>query len=324
MIDDATGPGLVPSPDGNAETNPGPPHGPEQDADATRLGFGARAGDDSAATVYLGPESDLEHTGESPASRDPNILRCRGIGEQFDRPWLGAVTASSGCSAPAEWVPSTSLRPGAGSRGRYRRRCARRLPADPETARALERRFKQEPLLARKVTHRNIVRVHDMGEVEGVKYITMPYLEGDDLSTVLNTDGKLPPTRVMAIARQVASGLAAAHDSRRRPSRPEAREHHDRRRRRGLDHGLRDRAIDGPARRLRRARPPPDEHQRLRARRADDRGRRRGRHRRVHGAGAGKGQPVDHRADIYAFGLILYDLLLGRSRPAAPRALSRN
>ena len=87
------------------------------------------------------------------------------------------------------------------------------IAADPETARALERRFKQELLLARKVTHRNIVRVHDMGEVEGVKYITMPYLEGDDLSTVLKTDGKLPPTRVMAIARQVASGLAAAHEA---------------------------------------------------------------------------------------------------------------
>ena len=55
----------------------------------------------------------------------------------------------------------------------------------------LEQRFKQELLLARKVTHKNIVRVHDIGEVDGVKYITMPYLEGEDLATILKREGKL-------------------------------------------------------------------------------------------------------------------------------------
>ena len=55
------------------------------------------------------------------------------------------------------------------------------VAADPETARMLERRFKQELLLARQVTHKNIVRVHDMGDVGGIKYITMPFLEGEDL-----------------------------------------------------------------------------------------------------------------------------------------------
>jgi hypothetical protein len=74
------------------------------------------------------------------------------------------------------------------------------IAADPETARALERRFKQELLLARKVTHRNIVRVHDMGEVDGIKYITMPYLEGDDLATVLKTD--LPVESVAPLVRR--------------------------------------------------------------------------------------------------------------------------
>ncbi len=70
------------------------------------------------------------------------------------------------------------------------------VAADPETAQLLDRRFKQELLLARKVTHKNIVRVHDIGEVEGTKYITMPYLEGEDLATILKREGTLPVPRV--------------------------------------------------------------------------------------------------------------------------------
>ena len=45
--------------------------------------------------------------------------------------------------------------------------------SDPTTARAVERRFKRELLLARQVTHQNVVRIHDLGEIEGVKYITI-------------------------------------------------------------------------------------------------------------------------------------------------------
>ena len=41
-----------------------------------------------------------------------------------------------------------------------------------------EKRFKQELLLARQVTHKNVVRIHDLGEIDGIKYITMPYVEG--------------------------------------------------------------------------------------------------------------------------------------------------
>ena len=85
------------------------------------------------------------------------------------------------------------------------------VAADPETARMLERRFKQELLLARRVTHKNIVRVHDMGDVGGIKYITMPFLEGEELSVILEREGQLAVPRVMKIARSVASGLVAAH-----------------------------------------------------------------------------------------------------------------
>jgi serine/threonine protein kinase/tetratricopeptide (TPR) repeat protein len=80
-------------------------------------------------------------------------------------------------------------------------------------AREIERRFKRELLLARQVTHKSVVRIHDLGEIEGIKYITMSYVEGEDLATVLKREGKLPLPRVLRIARQVVSGMHAAHEA---------------------------------------------------------------------------------------------------------------
>jgi tetratricopeptide (TPR) repeat protein len=85
--------------------------------------------------------------------------------------------------------------------------------SDPREARAIERRFKQELLLARQVTHKNVVRIHDLGEIDDIKYITMSYIEGADLATVLKKSGKLPVPAALKIMRQVASGLLAAHEA---------------------------------------------------------------------------------------------------------------
>src|SRR5712671_5123593 len=76
-----------------------------------------------------------------------------------------------------------------------------------------EKRFKTELLLARQVTHKHVVRIHDLGEIDGIKYITMPYVQGDDLGTVLRRDGKLPVARALRLARQIADGLQAAHEA---------------------------------------------------------------------------------------------------------------
>jgi serine/threonine protein kinase/tetratricopeptide (TPR) repeat protein len=83
---------------------------------------------------------------------------------------------------------------------------------DPAAAQDIERRFKQELLLARQVTHKNVVRIHDLGEIDGIKYITMPYIEGQDLASLLRSE-QLSVQRVMALARQVAAGLQAAHEA---------------------------------------------------------------------------------------------------------------
>ncbi|HEY1909913.1 MAG TPA: protein kinase [Vicinamibacterales bacterium] len=85
------------------------------------------------------------------------------------------------------------------------------VTADPLMAADVERRFKRELVLARQVTHKNVVRIHDLGEINGIKYITMPYVEGADLATTLRHAGQLTPSRALRIARGIVAGLVAAH-----------------------------------------------------------------------------------------------------------------
>src|SRR5262245_3172074 len=85
--------------------------------------------------------------------------------------------------------------------------------ADPAAAADMERRFKRELLLARQVTHTNVVRIHDLGELKGIKYISMPYVEGEDLSTRLKRETKLAVKDALGVARQMGAGLEAAHQA---------------------------------------------------------------------------------------------------------------
>ena len=81
------------------------------------------------------------------------------------------------------------------------------LGGDP---RVLER-FRSELRLAREVSHKNVVRIHDIGEHGGLRFLTMRYVEGRSLSQVLEKEGPLPAERAVAIARQVAAALEEAH-----------------------------------------------------------------------------------------------------------------
>jgi tetratricopeptide (TPR) repeat protein len=76
---------------------------------------------------------------------------------------------------------------------------------------AILARFKQELLTARQVTHRNVIRIYDLSEVDGVKFITMEFVEGCDLHKLLRDDGKLAPDQAVEIMRQVCLALEAAH-----------------------------------------------------------------------------------------------------------------
>ena len=72
-------------------------------------------------------------------------------------------------------------------------------------------RFKQELILARQVTDRNVIRIFDIGEAGKTKFITMEYLEGENLNQILSKRGKLEVAEAVGIMEQVACGLAAAH-----------------------------------------------------------------------------------------------------------------
>src|ERR1700733_1056454 len=74
-------------------------------------------------------------------------------------------------------------------------------------------RFKQELLLAHKVTHRNVIRIYDLGEAEGVKFITMEYIEGKDLRSLIRERTKFGPEEAVEIIRQVCVALDAAHSA---------------------------------------------------------------------------------------------------------------
>jgi eukaryotic-like serine/threonine-protein kinase len=188
--------------------------------------------------------------------------------------------------------------------------------ADPHAAAEIERRFKRELLLARQVTHKNVVRIHDLGEIGGIKYITMPYVDGADLATVHRRDGRLPVSRVLHIARSVVGGLVEAHKAGvvhrdLKPANIMIGPDDDAM---IMDFGIARStgsptagAVPGPDTIVRNLRSPATHLDAT-----------------VYGAVVGtvaymapeqaKGLTVDQRADIYAFGLILYDLLVGESR----------
>lgn len=290
---------------------------PASDPDATGAGFTTPMPQDDPDATRLGMPAPAEATGRPPfarTTRESSPPRSFGdvasdlVGQPLgSRYQILRLLGAGGMGAVYEaWdqdlgvvVALKTVRP--------------EVAADPETARTLERRFKQELLLARQVTHKNIVRVHDMGEVEGIKYITMPYLEGEDLATILKRDGQLPASTVVPIARQVASGLAAAHEA--------GVVHRDLKPANIMIEGNGDALIMdfGVARSTGEPKPLPassSPDDQLRALLATEHT--------MAGSVVGtieymapeqaQGQPVDQRADIYAFGLILYDLLLGRVR----------
>jgi hypothetical protein len=72
--------------------------------------------------------------------------------------------------------------------------------------------FHSEVRLARQVAHKNVCRMYDVGEVEGLPYLTMEYVDGEDLASLLRRIGRLPEDKALDLARQLCAGLAAAHE----------------------------------------------------------------------------------------------------------------
>ena len=283
---------------------------PALDAPTIAAGSGAepptvapRAVRPPTASRVVGSPSDHLKPGEEFGTRY-QIIKLLGVGG------MGAVYQAWDAELGVA-VAIKTIRPGVGT--------------DASAAVDAERRFKRELLLARQVTHPNVVRIYDLGEIDGTKYITMSYVEGQDLATLLAADGKLAVDRALDIMRQVVSGMRAAHTAGivHRDLKP-ANIMIDGSQALIMDFGIA-RSVTGPADPgLAPSAPAPTTsghspgttglHQATSALT-------------VAGSVMGTldymapeqatGQPVDQRADIYALGLIFYDIILGRA--ARPR-----
>jgi serine/threonine-protein kinase len=161
------------------------------------------------------------------------------------------------------------------------------LPAFDE--RMLER-FHNEVRVARQVSHPNVCRVYDIGQAEGMPFLSMEYIDGEDLSSLLHRIGRLPNDKAIELARRICAGLAAAHDKgvMHRDLKPQNIMLNKRGEVLIMDFGL--------------------------AAAADQ----------LHGAEAKSGTPaymapeqlkgseVTHKSDLYALGLVLYELFTGK------------
>jgi serine/threonine-protein kinase len=85
------------------------------------------------------------------------------------------------------------------------------LPEAMARDEAAQERFRNEIRVARRVSHPNVCRVYDVGEVEGLSFLSMEYVDGEDLASLLRRIGRLPGDKALEIARQLCAGLAAAH-----------------------------------------------------------------------------------------------------------------
>jgi len=172
------------------------------------------------------------------------------------------------------------------------------LASNPE----LLQRFKQELLLARQIAHKNVVRIFDVRESSGIKFITMEYVDGRDLRSLLAQHGRLPAAEALDIMHQVCLGLAAAHAEGviHRDLKPGniMRDQHGRVV--VMDFGLA-RTLDGGGMTQTGAMLGTMEYM---------------------SPEQAKAEPLDERSDLFTIGLILYELITGRTPYAAESAIA--
>jgi serine/threonine-protein kinase len=162
------------------------------------------------------------------------------------------------------------------------------LPKDLERDEARLARLLAEVRIARQISHPNVCRVYDVGEADGHHFLSMEFVDGEDLASLLRRIGRLPEDKAVQIARQICAGLAAAHEKGilHRDLKPANIMIDGRGRARITDFGLAGSIADGGE------------------------------------AGAGTpaymapeqlaGKPTSVRSDLYALGLVLYELFTGK------------
>jgi serine/threonine-protein kinase len=169
-------------------------------------------------------ETHLAETGFQSGARGPSS---GGSGQGASRP--GWLSASGGDTSPDALPPGTLLAEryrvlglaGRGGMGEVYRAEDLRLgqsvalkflpPAVADDPQRLAQ-FHHEVRIARQVSHRNVCRVYDIGEDHGRVFLTMELIDGEDLAGLLKRVGRFPEERATEIGRQICAGLAAAHE----------------------------------------------------------------------------------------------------------------
>src|SRR5438874_9830729 len=86
------------------------------------------------------------------------------------------------------------------------------LPAGVAADAARLAQFHAELRLARQVSHKNVCRLYDLGDADGRRFLTMEYVDGEDLASLLRRIGRFPQDKAIEIARQLCAGVSAAHE----------------------------------------------------------------------------------------------------------------
>jgi serine/threonine-protein kinase len=194
-------------------------------------GAGAGAGAGSPATP---PASGPGRQGPRSSPAAANFDAQRTSGAERSRKAFTSSSASSrgsarGSSSPGQYVAGTTLADryrivsllGKGGMGEVYRAedlklnqavALKFLPVAMHDDEVARERFYQEVRLAREISHANVCRVFDIGELDGRLFLTMEYVDGEDLASLLRRIGQFPQAKGLDIARQMCAGLAAAHD----------------------------------------------------------------------------------------------------------------
>jgi serine/threonine-protein kinase len=164
------------------------------------------------------------------------------------------------------------------------------LPTDLQSNPDRLERLYNEVRMARQISHPNVCRVHDVGEVDGQSFLSMEYVDGENLASLLRRIGRLPQGKALEIARQLCSGLAAAHEKSvlHRDLKPENVMVDGKGQVRITDFGLSGIAGSFEGEDVRSGTPTYMSPEQL------------------------SGQAVEPRSDVYALGLVLYELFTGR------------
>src|SRR5688572_9026547 len=193
---------------------------------APQFGYTARVTRAPDDRTRLGaPDNPDGETRLDPSSAPPARSRASSKSPTSSSGWL----ASSGAIDHGRFDPGTLLggryrivgRLGRGGMGEVYRAddlklgqpvALKFLPPDVDRDPARLTQLHTEVRMARQVSHPNVCRVYDIDEIDGHTFLSMEYVDGEDLASLLRRIGRFPTERALELARQLCAGLAAAHE----------------------------------------------------------------------------------------------------------------